>query len=422
MESLLHKVHLFGTHFASLDIRQDSRIHRTVLLSVNESLLAKTGKALLPANYETISSTDQLEILSKISGQLNPIDFTDIITKDTLESIYAIKEVQAMNGESGCHRYIISNCQSEVNVMELYTLFRLCGWDENIRSVDIVHLFETIDDLAASETIMSVLYHNTVYAAHLNERNQQQPIMLGFSDGTKDGGYLQANWSIYKAKETLTSISRKNNIVVKFFDGRGGPPSRGGGKTHQFYASMGNQIENDEIHLTVQGQTITSNFGTIQSAQYNLEQLLSAGVTNELFADTKLQLSETDRNILEELGTISYQSYQQLKENPLFLPYLQKYSPLNYYSKSNIASRPAKRGTGTTLSFSDLRAIPFVGSWSQLKQNVPGFYGVGTALQVLKEKGLWNEVQSLFNNISFFRTLISTSVAFSIPVSKFLIF
>jgi len=410
LESLLHKVHLFGTHFASLDIRQDSRIHRTVLLSVNESLLAKTGKAILPANYETVSSTDQMEILSKISGELNPIDFSDIITKDTLESIYAIKKVQAMNGEAGCHRYIISNCQSEVNVMELYTLFRLCGWDENIKTVDIVPLFETIDDLAASETIMSVLYHNALYAAHLAERSQQQPIMLGFSDGTKDGGYLQANWSIYKAKETLTSISRKNNIIVKFFDGRGGPPSRGGGKTHQFYASMGNQIENDEIHLTVQGQTITSNFGTIQSAQYNLEQLLSAGVTNELFADTKLQLGETDRNILEELGTISYQAYQQLKENPLFLPYLQKYSPLNYYSKSNIASRPAKRGTGTTLSFSDLRAIPFVGSWSQLKQNVPGFYGVGTALQVLKEKGLWNEVQSLFNTISFFRTLIDNSM------------
>jgi phosphoenolpyruvate carboxylase len=234
--------------------------------------------------------------------------------------------------------------------------------------------------------------------------------MLGFSDGTKDGGYLQANWSIYKAKKNLTAVSRKNKIVVKFFDGRGGPPSRGGGKTNQFYASMGNQIENEEIQLTVQGQTITSNFGTIQSAQYNLEQLLTAGVSNELFAENKLQISSKDRALLEELGNISYQAYQQLKENALFLPYLQKFSPLNYYSKTNIASRPAKRGTGSSLSFSDLRAIPFVGSWSQLKQNVPGFYGVGTALQVLKEKGKWEEVQTLFNNIAFFRTLIDNSM------------
>ena len=410
LESLLHKVNLFGTHFASLDIRQDSRIHHQVLMTVHETLLAKNGMGLFPKNYESLTTADQINALSKLSDQLNPNDFTDTITKDTLESIYAIQQVQAMNGEAGCHRYVISNCQSEINVMELYALFRLCGWNENLEKVDIVPLFETIDDLTASESIMDQLYQQPLYAKHLANRNGQQPVMLGFSDGTKDGGYLQANWSIYKAKETLTAISRKHHIVVKFFDGRGGPPSRGGGKTHQFYASMGNQIENDEIQLTIQGQTITSNFGTIQSAQYNLEQLLTAGISNELFADTKLQLSEQDRSILEELGNISYASYQQLKENPLFLPYLQKYSPLNYYSKSNIASRPAKRGTGAALSFSDLRAIPFVGSWSQLKQNVPGFYGVGTALQVLKEKGLWNEVQSLFNNISFFRTLIDNSM------------
>lgn len=410
LESLLHKVELFGTHFASLDIRQDSRIHRKVLMDIHANEFQKKGKGFLPANYEQLTAAEQINILSKLEGNIQAIDFSESITKDTIESIYAIKEVQKLNGVKGCHRYVISNCQSEVNVMELYALCRLCGWDNTLASLDIVPLFETIDDLSASENIMQTLYAAPIYAAHLKARNQEQPIMLGFSDGTKDGGYLQANWSIYKAKETLTAVSRKNKIIVKFFDGRGGPPSRGGGKTNQFYASMGNQIENEEIQLTVQGQTITSNFGTIQSAQYNLEQLLTAGVSNELFADTKLQISSKDRALLEELGNISYQAYQQLKENALFLPYLQKYSPLNYYSKSNIASRPAKRGSGSSLSFSDLRAIPFVGSWSQLKQNVPGFYGVGTALQVLKEKGKWEEVQSLFNNIAFFRTLIDNSM------------
>ena len=410
LESLLHKVELFGTHFASLDIRQDSRIHRKVLMDIHENEFQKKGKGFLPANYEQLTAAEQINILSKLEGNIQAIDFSESITKDTIESIYAIKEVQKLNGVKGCHRYVISNCQSEVNVMELYALCRLCGWDNTLATLDIVPLFETIDDLSASENIMQTLYAAPIYAAHLKARNQEQPIMLGFSDGTKDGGYLQANWSIYKAKETLTAVSRKNKIIVKFFDGRGGPPSRGGGKTNQFYASMGNQIENEEIQLTVQGQTITSNFGTIQSAQYNLEQLLTAGVSNELFADSKLQISSKDRALLEELGNISYQAYQQLKENALFLPYLQKYSPLNYYSKSNIASRPAKRGSGSSLSFSDLRAIPFVGSWSQLKQNVPGFYGVGTALQVLKEKGKWEEVQSLFNNIAFFRTLIDNSM------------
>lgn len=410
LESLLHKVKLFGTHFASLDIRQDSRVHHAVLMDVHQTLLKIDGKGILPSDYNTLDSKAQMNVLATLVGHLNPADFKETITKDTLESIYAITAIQKMNGVSGCHRYIISNCQSAMNVMELYALCRLCGWDPHLSNLDIVPLFETIEDLTNAEEIMSILYNNPLYKIHLQNRQAQQPIMLGFSDGTKDGGYLQANWSIYKAKETLTKISRANNIVVKFFDGRGGPPSRGGGKTHQFYSSMGDQIENEEIQLTVQGQTITSNFGTIQSAQFNIEQLLSAGISNEIFANAKLQLSEKNRELLEELGHISYVSYQQLKKNPLFLPYLQKFSPLNYYGKSNIASRPTKRGLKNELSFSDLRAIPFVGSWSQLKQNVPGYYGVGTALQVLKEKGLWNEVASLFNTSAFFRTLVDNSM------------
>jgi len=424
LDSLLNKVKIFGTHFASLDIRQDSRIHTMVLLDINATIKAQKGNGILPDDYTHLNAEQKIACLEKITEKIDPTLLTETISKDTIESIYAIAQVQTMNGIKGCHRYIISNCQSEVNVMELYALFKLCGWNETLSNVDIVPLFETINDLSASEEIMSRLYNNALFLAHLKARNNQQPIMLGFSDGTKDGGYLQANWSIYKAKETLTKISRKNNIVVTFFDGRGGPPSRGGGKTHQFYASMGNQIENEEIQITIQGQTITSNFGTIQSSKYNLEQLLSAGISHELFADTKLQMTSQDRLILEELGNISYHAYQQLKEHPLFLPYLQKYSPLNYYSKSNIASRPAKRGAGATLKFEDLRAIPFVGSWSQLKQNVPGFYGVGTALQVLKEKGQWKEVQSLFNTIGFFKTLIDNSmmsmVKSSFAISKFI--
>jgi phosphoenolpyruvate carboxylase len=257
---------------------------------------------------------------------------------------------------------------------------------------------------------MDCLYNLPIYKNHLTQRNQHQTIMLGFSDGTKDGGYLQANWSIYTAKEQLTTISRKYDIKVKFFDGRGGPPSRGGGKTHQFYASLGNNIENEEIQLTIQGQTITSNFGTIQSSQYNLEQLLSAGISNTIFSESRTQLSIADRNILDQLGAISHGVYQSFKEHPHFLTYMQQFSPLNYYSKSNIASRPGKRGNADQLRFEDLRAIPFVGSWSQLKQNVPGFFGVGTALQKMKDAGKWEAVQSLFNNVLFFRTLIDNSM------------
>lgn len=410
LDSLIHKIKIFGTHFATLDIRQDSRVHTQVLLDVNAALKAKALPAVLPDNYASLSDEDKINILSSLEAGLDPFILPDGIAKDTVESIYVIKTIQQMNGEAGCQRYIISNCQSPVNVMEVYALFRLCGWKAETLTVDIIPLFETIDDLQEAETIMEFLYTHPVYKQHLQQRHQQQTMMLGFSDGTKDGGYLQANWSIYTAKENLTAISRKYDIKAKFFDGRGGPPSRGGGKTNKFYASLGSNIENEEIQLTIQGQTITSNFGTIQSSQFNLEQLLSAGVSNELFADTRMQLSQHDRFLLDELGKISYDAYQSFKTHPLFLSYLQQFSPLNYYSKSNIASRPSRRGNGGGLRFEDLRAVPFVGSWSQLKQNVPGYFGVGTALQQMKEKGLWEDVKAMFRNVLFFRTLIDNSM------------
>jgi phosphoenolpyruvate carboxylase len=410
IDSLVHKVKIFGTHFAALDVRQDSRIHGQVLNEVNEQLKAKGEKEILPGNYKDLSQEEKIRILSSLEMSIDPEIFPNGITKDTLQSMYVINRIQKMNGAAGCQRYIISNCQSAVNIMEVYALLRLCGWKAETFTIDIVPLFETIDDLHEAETIMEFLYTLPVYKQHLQNRQQQQTIMLGFSDGTKDGGYLQANWSIYTAKENLTAISRKYNIKAKFFDGRGGPPSRGGGKTNKFYASLGNNIENEEIQLTIQGQTITSNFGTIQSSQYNLEQLLSAGLSNELFADTRMQLSQHDRHLLDELGKISYDAYQSFKTHPLFLSYLQQFSPLNYYSKSNIASRPSKRGGGGELRFEDLRAVPFVGSWSQLKQNVPGYFGVGTALQHMKDRGMWEDVKAMFRNVLFFRTLIDNSM------------
>lgn len=410
LESLIHKVRLFGTHFASLDIRQDSRIHHQVLLDVHQTLLKKDGKGKLPTHYSSLSPTGQLQALSELEGCLDPFDFEATITKDTLQSLYAIKSVQQANGLPACHRYIISNTQSAIHVMELFALLRLCGWDQYLAHLDIVPLFETIEDLENAEGIMKMLYADPFYKIHLAQRKFKQTIMLGFSDGTKDGGYLQANWSIYQAKERLTAISRENQVAVLFFDGRGGPPSRGGGKTHQFYESLGNRIEKEEIQLTIQGQTITSNFGTIQSAEFNIEQLVSAGVSNELFADNQPQLSDKNRETLDALSQLSYVSYLKLKHHPQFLPYLQKFSPLNYYGKSNIASRPTKRGAKNELSFSDLRAIPFVGSWSQLKQNVPGFFGFGSALQDFKEKGLWYEVEDLFRNNAFFRSLVDNSI------------
>ncbi|HEV7781028.1 MAG TPA: phosphoenolpyruvate carboxylase, partial [Chitinophagaceae bacterium] len=254
--------------------------------------------------------------------------------------------------------------------------------------------------------VMKTLYSNEIYEAHLGRRNNRQTIMLGFSDGTKDGGYLMANWGIYKAKEELTAIARQHGIDVIFFDGRGGPPSRGGGKTHKFYASMGRTISNKEIQLTIQGQTVSSNFGTVDAAQYNMEQLLNAGISNDLFSNKDITLSQKEEALLVELSEASYRSYKSLRDHPYLADYLLHVSPLRFYSETNIGSRPAKRGPSSGLSLKDLRAVPFAGSWSQLKQNVTGYYGVGSALKEMEKKGRLPELQKLYHHSLFFKTLL----------------
>ncbi|MBT4297464.1 MAG: phosphoenolpyruvate carboxylase [Flavobacteriaceae bacterium] len=408
LDEIIDKVKIFGYHFASLDIRQDSRIHSSVFNSVFK-IAQKTLNKLFPDNYLDLNEEKKIKILSKIKGDISPDLFNDELSVSTLSSIRAMKEIQSNNGEKACNRYIISNNQSALNILEVFTMFRLSNWENP--TVDIVPLFETVSDLKVASKVMESVYANPVYKNHLKQRNNQQTIMLGFSDGTKDGGYLMANWSILKAKEALTSVSRKHGIKVIFFDGRGGPPARGGGNTHQFYSSMGEFVESDEIQLTVQGQTISSNFGTVQSCQYNLEQLLSSGIQNRVLSDVNNSSSKEDKLILDKLANISYKAYTDFKNHPMFVPYLEHVSTIKYYAKTNIGSRPSKRGSADAkFDFSSLRAIPFVGSWSQLKQNVPGFYGVGTALKYYSDRKEFSKIKNLYKSSPFFRTLISNSM------------
>jgi len=405
--SLINKVKLFGSYFASMDIRQDSRVHNNVFNKlVKSSIENKLG--LFPDNYFNFTESEQIKVLSNINGKINLSYFSDELVLNTLNTIKVIKEIQINNGEKAANRYIISNNKTALNVMQLFAMLKLVAFNENL-SIDICPLFETIEDLENASGVMKVLYENTAYSAHLKQRNLKQHIMLGFSDGTKDGGYLMANWAIYKAKQRLTAISREYKIDVIFFDGRGGPPARGGGKTHKFYASLGPSIESKEVQLTVQGQTISSNFGTLDSSKYNIEQLMSSGILNKL-NETDLTISNDCYETMDNLSKISYDAYVKFKSHPKFLSYLEHMSTLKYYSKTNVGSRPSKRNSDDKLVFSNLRAIPFVGSWSQLKQNVPGFFGVGYAIKHYDDLGELNKVKKLYKESSFFKTLIENSM------------
>lgn len=407
VNSLLNKIHLFGFHFSTLDIRQDSRKHAQFFNDMVNAAI-ESGSSIFPKNYHELSEKEQITVLSKVKGKVDVSWIKDEETLKALNTIKAIKTIQETNGEKASNRYIISNNQTTLNVMQLFAMLKLVAFQDQL-TVDIGPLFETITDLENAPAVMEELYTNPEYAAHLKSRGNRQTIMLGFSDGTKDGGYLMANWAIYKAKENLTAISRKYDVTVIFFDGRGGPPARGGGKTHNFYASLGPTIEDKEVQLTIQGQTISSNFGTLESSQYNLEQLISSGIYNSL-SEVNLSMLPENRDVMTELAKLSYEAYSAFKAHPKFISYLEHMSTLKYYAKTNIGSRPSKRGKAEGLVFGDLRAIPFVGSWSQLKQNVPGFFGVGTALKHYEDIGAFDKVQRLFKTSSFFKTLIENSM------------
>ena len=396
LEDFLDRLTLFGFYFAALDYRQDRSVIENTLKHVSLDTLLKQDVTA--------------ETLFNIEKPIDILPSTDDRIGDTLETFKTIKRIQETNGERGCHRYIISNCRDEMDIASVYFLAKQTAFPGEKIPIDFIPLFETIDDLKNAEKIVTALFENNIYRNHLTQRNNKQTIMLGFSDGTKDGGYLSANWNIYKARESLSSLSEKYGIKIVFFDGRGGPPARGGGNTHNYYVSLGSKIASTEIQITIQGQTISSKFGTIESARLNLEQLMTAGLDNLIFDDEHKKFKDKERIVLNDMSRYALDAYTELKNHKLFTSFLMEMSPLKYYNRTNIGSRPDKRSKSAQLDLTQLRAIPFVGAWSQLKQNIPGYYGLGTALKKLNDEGKIDEVYSLYKQSGFFRALIENSM------------
>ena len=403
VDDLIRKISLYGCHFASLDIRQDSRVLRDVHAFCRQH---KPINSLFPENYDALPEEEKIKLLSFKSARLNPAEEPEDLILDTLTTIAEIKKIQQSNGELAVHRFIISNCKQASDILQLMELFLWNGWEEQDLPIDFVPLFETVNDLEGADEIMHTLYSHPFYQKHLAKRGNKQDIMLGFSDSTKDGGYLMANWSIFNAKVALTRISDQHNIRLAFFDGRGGPPARGGGKTHRFYASMGKEIANKNIQLTIQGQTISSQYGSIGSAEFNMSQLINAGISAGVREKHNILLDAENADLLNAMASDSYDAFVALRKHPLFLQYLEKFTPLTLLSRINISSRPVKRSSGGPLKLDDLRAISFVTAWGQLKQNIPGFYGVGTALKNQQDNGNWEKVKATYQKSGYFKTII----------------
>ncbi|TVQ22672.1 MAG: phosphoenolpyruvate carboxylase [Spirochaetaceae bacterium] len=409
LEILIHKVASFGFRFASIDLRQDSRVLEAAVGSIVDALRTRGDTP-----YGEMTPAEQIDAMVDASGQLPGVDavlelLDEEVPRDTVQALVAARQIQLRNGAAAVHRHVISNTRSAADVLSVWFLARCAGHDDRI-DLDIVPLFETIGDLHASTRVMEQLYDDPRYAAHLSDRGGAQTIMLGFSDGTKDGGYVTANWEIFKAKRRLTAQASRRHVRLTFFDGRGGPPARGGGNTHRFYRSMGRSVASSRIHLTIQGQTISSKYGTTSAARFNLEQLVTAGLDANTFHDRHRDLTDEESALMDELSTHAADAYTRLKHHQSFLPYLKERTPLAYYGKTNIASRPTQRGSDDELSLDRLRAIPFVGAWSQMKQNVPGYYGFGAALEAVSQSRGAAVVRRLYDESLFFRTLVDNAM------------
>jgi len=403
VEDLMRKIKLYGCYFATLDIRQDSRVLRKVFKFASEH---PAVDAKLPRGYDNLSEEEKLKTIPLSEADLCCPEDAEPLIRDTLDTIRLVKKIQHSNGQKACQRFIISNCQQASDILQLMNLFLWSGWKKNELAIDFMPLFETVHDLEVCAEVMEKLYTHPEYKEHLKRRGNKQTIMLGFSDSTKDGGYLMANWSIYKAKVELTAMARKYGIDLAFFDGRGGPPARGGGKTHRFYASMGKEIANEHIQLTIQGQTVSSQYGSVETARFNIEQLLNAGLASALHPNHNDFLDNNHKQLITDMAEVSHNLFLELREHPVFTDYLEKLSPLKLLSGANISSRPTKRNADAPLKLEDLRAISFVTSWAQLKQNIPGFYGVGTSLKDMKSKGKWEDVKQLYRASGFFKAMI----------------
>ena len=403
LDGFILKTRIFKFHMAPMDVRQDSRKHQDLWAALTgEDLDKYTGD-------NPSEEAEKLESMASRAESLQTEKELDEFHREMISTFEVIPEIQKRNGEPGCCRYIISNSMKAADVIFVYTLARKVFGTKK-PPLDVIPLFESIDDLATAHNVMESLYLTPSYRKHLESRGNRQVIMLGFSDGTKDGGYLQANYSIFTAKEELTKISRKYGIEAVFFDGRGGPPARGGGNTHDFYSSLGPDIESEEIQLTIQGQTISSNFGNSLACTFNIEQLLTSTLENAIYPERQIPFEKDQRSLLHELAAESRSAYVSLKKDPAFVSYLEKATPLRFFGKTNIGSRPVKRAGDKPFRFEDLRAIPFVGSWAQMKQNVPGYYGLGSAVENMAEQGRLNEVRELYRKSPFFKALLGNSM------------
>ncbi|HGK0985886.1 TPA: phosphoenolpyruvate carboxylase [Streptococcus pneumoniae] len=405
---LLQAVEIFGFYLASIDMRQDSSVYEACVAE----LLKSAG---IHSRYSELSEEEKCDLLLKeLEEDPRILSATHAEKSELLAKELAIfKTARVLKdklGDDVIRQTIISHATSLSDMLELAILLKEVGLVDTERArVQIVPLFETIEDLDHSEETMRKYLSLSLAKKWIDSRNNYQEIMLGYSDSNKDGGYLSSCWTLYKAQQQLTAIGDEFGVKVSFFHGRGGTVGRGGGPTYEAITSQPLKSIKDRIRLTEQGEVIGNKYGNKDAAYYNLEMLVSAAI-NRMITQKKSDTNTPNRYeaIMDQVVDRSYDIYRDLVfGNEHFYDYFFESSPIKAISSFNIGSRPAARKTITEIG--GLRAIPWVFSWSQSRVMFPGWYGVGSSFKEFINKNPENIaiLRDMYQNWPFFQSLLS---------------
>ena len=412
---LREAVHVFGFHLSGLDLRQNSDVHEEVVAE----LLAWSG---VHPDYRSLPEPERVELLVTELGTRRPLIKDDAelseLARKELDIVAAAARAVQVFGPQAVPNYIISMCQSVSDMLEAAILLKEAGLlslagtvsgTDVYAPVGIVPLFETIDDLQRGSSILEAALDLPLYRAVVDARAQSQEVMLGYSDSNKDGGYLAANWALYRAELDLVESARKTGIRLRLFHGRGGTVGRGGGPSYDAILAQPPGAVSGSLRITEQGEVIAAKYAEPRIAHRNLETLVAATLEATLLDMEGLgDAAGPAYEVLDELAARAQRAYAELvHETPGFVEYFKASTPVSEIGALNIGSRPTSRKP--TTSISDLRAIPWVLAWSQSRVMLPGWYGTGSAFEawMAEGDGRLEVLQDLYRRWPFFRTVLS---------------
>ncbi len=414
LESLLDRARAFGFHLAALDIRQHSGV-------IGQAVAEMLSLAGVTERYPDLSEQERVEILTRELVNPRPLLSTRTVLSESAESVLStfsvIREIGDLD-QGALGSYVVSMTHAVSNLLEVMLLGKEVGiWrkvDGRVDTIlDVVPLFETIEDLAKAEDFMDSLFSNELYREHLTSRGNLQEIMLGYSDSNKDGGYWMANWALYGAQGSLGRVCRRHNVDFRLFHGRGGTVGRGGGRANQAILAMPAASQSGRIRFTEQGEVISFRYSLSEIAHRHLEQIANATILATASAERGLSYEGDEAKVDEALVTgiadQSMEAYRALINDPALWYWYTRTTPIEHISRLPIASRPVSRRAANEVDFESLRAIPWVFSWTQVRYIVPGWYGIGSALQAAVEAGSLPDLVRSYQDWPFLNAVIDSA-------------